>query len=946
MSDGQASGRRRTDSEGGELDEVLSPAERYARSKDRTQHPYFTEFAAGRPFTLDQFQVDSCRALEEGRGVLVCAPTGAGKTVVGEFAVFRALATGGKCFYTTPIKALSNQKFSDLVAEYGTNRVGLLTGDTSINSHADVVVMTTEVLRNMLYADSPDLDGLTAVVMDEIHYLADKFRGAVWEEVILHLPAEVQVVGLSATVSNAEEFGSWLQTVRGHTTVVVDEHRPVPLWQHMQVGRRLYDLFSMSAADFDPARPSARVKIDPALAKAVSDAEGLADRFGGNNKGRSSGRGGRAGFGHNAGGTRWRPTSRVDVIERLDGSGLLPAITFIFSRAGCDAAVAQCVHSGMRLTSENERSQIRAVIDRRTVDLPDADLAVLGYWEWREALERGIAAHHAGMLPAFKETVEELFVAGLVKAVFATETLALGINMPARTVVLEKLVKYNGEGHVDLTPGEYTQLTGRAGRRGIDVEGHAVVLWSPGMDPHVVGGLASKRTYPLRSSFRPSYNMAVNLTDRMGRVAAKDLLEQSFAQYQADSAVVGLVRQVRRDEQAIASHFTAMVCHLGDTAEYLGLVNDLAAQEKNLAKNGAAQRRDATTNDLLSLKRGDVIAIPAGRRAGLAVVLDPGVGTDDSIRPLVVTVGRWAGRLSAGDFRGPVPSLGRIKLDKFVDHRSPGVRRDIASALGAAVASGNVVPRGRATRSAADDLDLGVLRRAVRAHPVHGCADRETHLQWARRWQRLVTETAALQTRVTGTRGSLGDALDRILRLLDRRGYVDRDELTDAGHMLSRIWSESDLVVAECLQRGVWDHLGPADLAAVSSILVFEARREGVSAPRTPPGAAATAMAETARIWGEISADEADAGLPTTRSPDLGFAAAVACWARGETLTQALTVANTTGTDMSAGDFVRWCRQVIDLLDQVRTVAQPALADTAKLALTALRRGVVALGAV
>ena len=929
-----------------DIEGARSPAENYARSKDRARHPFLTDFAASRPFTLDDFQIDSCRALEEGQGVLVCAPTGAGKTVVGEFAVYRALATGGKCFYTTPIKALSNQKFSDLVADYGPERVGLLTGDTSINSHADVVVMTTEVLRNMLYAESPDLDGLTAVVMDEIHYLADKFRGAVWEEVILHLPASVQVVGLSATVSNAEEFGAWLQTVRGHTTVVVDEHRPVPLWQHMLVGRRLFDLFSTSSPDFDSHRPNARIKIEPALARAVSDAEALADRFGSGCRGRPNNRGGRPGFGGNNGGGRWRPPSRVDVIERLDGSGLLPAITFIFSRVGCDAAVAQCVAAGMRLTSENERTRIREVIDRRTADLPESDLAVLGYWEWREALERGIAAHHAGMLPAFKETVEELFVSGLIKAVFATETLALGINMPARTVVLEKLVKYNGEGHVDLTPGEYTQLTGRAGRRGIDIEGHAVVLWAPGMDPHVVGGLASKRTYPLRSSFRPSYNMAVNLTDRMGRDAAKDLLEQSFAQFQADSAVVSLVRQVKRDEAAIASHAESMRCHLGDTGEYLALVNELAASEKTVARSGAARRRDATITDLMALKRGDVISIPGGRRAGLAVVLDPGVSSDDIVRPLVVTVGRWAGRLSSSDFRGPVPALGRLKLDKFVDHRAPGVRRDIASALDAAVARGAVVTSGRGPRTTEDDVDVSTLRRAVRAHPVHGCADRDTHLQWARRWQRLRTENAALKTRVAGTKGSLGDALDRILGLLDRHGYVRGDQLTDAGRVLSRIWSESDLVVAECLRRGAWEFLGPADLAAVVSVLVFEARREGISAPRPPGGAAATAIAETTRIWAQISAEEAEAGLPATRSPDVGFAAAVSSWARGETLTQALTVANATGTEMSAGDFVRWCRQVIDLLDQVRNVASPRLSVTAREALTALRRGVVSLGAV
>jgi len=932
-------------------EQEVSPAERYVRSRERSKYPFLTEFSAGRPFELDPFQIDSCRALEQGRGVLVCAPTGAGKTVVGEFAVYRALATGGKCFYTTPIKALSNQKFADLVAQYGVDRVGLLTGDTSINSHADVVVMTTEVLRNMLYADSPDLDGLTAVVMDEIHYLADKFRGAVWEEVILHLPQRVQMVGLSATVSNAEEFGAWLQTVRGDTTVVVDEIRPVPLWQHMLVGRRLYDLFSTSSQHFDPSRPNARIRIEPALARAVTDAEGLADRFSGGSRrdGRENKGRGQSGFGggrSGLGGSKWRPTSRVDVIERLDGSGLLPAITFIFSRAGCDAAVVQCVRSGMRLTSEHERADIRAVIDRRTADLPEADLVVLGYWEWREALERGIAAHHAGMLPTFKETVEELFVAGLVKAVFATETLALGINMPARTVVLEKLVKYNGEGHVDLTPGEYTQLTGRAGRRGIDTEGHAVVLWSPGMDPHVVGGLASKRTYPLRSSFRPSYNMAVNLTDRMGRQAAKGLLEQSFAQFQADSAVVGLVRQLRRDEEASTSHHDAMACHLGDVAQYLDLVNSLSVAEKTQAKAGAARRQDSITHDLMELKRGDVISVPAGRRAGLAVVLDPGVGSDDVVRPLVVTAGRWAGRLSTADFRGSVPALGRIKLDRFVDHRAPGVRRDIAAALAAAVAGGAVAATVHGPQSSRGDIDIVALRKAVRSHPVHGCADRDSHLQWGRRWQRMQGENAALKAKVAGSRNSLGDALDRILSLLDRHGYVAGDALTDAGRVLSRIWSESDLVVAECLARGVWEQLSPVDLVAAVSVLVFEARREGVNAPRMPSGAAAVAIEHTGRIWAEISADEADAGLPATRSPDAGFASAVAAWARGESLTDALEIANATGTDMSAGDFVRWCRQVIDLLDQIRTVAGIQLSGSAKAGLTAIRRGVVALGAV
>src|SRR5918994_894504 len=292
------------------------------------------------------------------------------------------------------------------------------TGDDTINSEAPLIVMTTEVLRNMLYAGSVTLAGLGYVVMDEVHYLADRFRGAVWEEVIIHLPESVALVSLSATVSNAEEFADWLVTVRGDTDVIVDEHRPVPLWQHMLVGPRFFDLFKDGASR----------EVDPELVRHVRDRERYAE-LGGRRGGRPRG---------------WRPPARVDVVERLDREGLLPAITFIFSRAGCDAAVQQCLAAGLRLNTPAEAAEVREVAEERTAALPAADLDVLGYWEWVDGLQRGVAAHHAGLIPTFKETVEELFARGLVKAVFATETLALGINMPARSVVLERLVKFNG----------------------------------------------------------------------------------------------------------------------------------------------------------------------------------------------------------------------------------------------------------------------------------------------------------------------------------------------------------------------------------------------------------------------------------------------------------------------------------------------------------------------
>ena len=591
---------------------MSSPAEHYAAAQEAARHPVSTGFAASQRFRLDPFQIAGCYALEDGRSVLVAAPTGAGKTIVGEFAVHLAMRDDddprhpAKAFYTTPMKALSNQKFRELQAVYGPDDVGLLTGDTNINGNARVVVMTTEVLRNMLYAGSPALRGLRYVVMDEVHYLADRFRGAVWEEVIIHLPPEVRLVSLSATVSNAEEFGDWLDTVRGDTEVIVSETRPVPLEQHVLVRGDLLPLF-------DDRAGVATAQVNQELMRLRS--------FKGANFERNRSASSRSGGAYEA--SRKRPhkggrrpvrpgnvrrierLDRPDVVRLLERANLLPAIFFIFSRAGCDGAVQQVRRSGLRLTSHEERAEIREIVEERTRTLLDEDLAVLGYWEWLENLQRGVAAHHAGLLPAFKEVVEELFQRKLVKAVFATETLALGINMPARTVVLEKLEKFNGEARVAITSGEYTQLTGRAGRRGIDVEGHAVVQWTEGMDPQAVAALASRRTYPLNSSFRPTYNMAVNLIDQFGRPKARRILESSFAQFQADRAVVGLARQVREAEESLAGYQKAMTCDRGDFLDYARIRRELSDLEKQNRKDAGAGRttRDRRLRQIADLRK-------------------------------------------------------------------------------------------------------------------------------------------------------------------------------------------------------------------------------------------------------------------------------------------------------------------------------------------------------
>jgi len=910
-----------------------SPAERYAAFRRQQSGPELAAFGALYSFGLDAFQRTACAALESGRSVLVAAPTGAGKTVVGEFAVHLALASGGKCFYTTPIKALSNQKYSDLVTRYGPERVGLLTGDNAVNGDASVVVMTTEVLRNMLYASRRDgggdrLAGLAHVVMDEVHYLADRERGAVWEEVIIHLPEHVQVSALSATVSNAEEFGDWIGTVRGDTEVVVEEHRPVPLWQHVLVGTRLYDLFAGEGGQ--PVID----RINPQLERLARDEGRLPVR----------GRAGRAGRGGHD--RRRPPVSRPDVLSRLDSQGLLPAITFLFSRAGCAAAVEQCQRAGLRLNTAEEAEAVRRLVERRTATLPREDLRVLGYWEWLEGLQRGVAAHHAGMLPTFKEVVEELFSAGLVKAVFATETLALGINMPARTVVLEKLVKWNGETHADVTPGEYTQLTGRAGRRGIDVEGHAVVLRQPGMDPGHVAGLASKRTYPLRSSFRPSYNMAVNLVDSLGREQARSLLESSFAQFQADASVVGIARQVTRNLEALAGYAESMTCHLGDVREYARLRAELKARESQLARSGVADRRAAAASSLDKLRVGDIVRVPTGRRSGLAVVLDAGRGAGVEAHPLLLTEDRWAGRLSSADFPDAVEPVGRLRVPRAFEHRSAQARRDLASALRAAPVE--QVVRGRRRRAAADDEQLAALRVSLRRHRVHGCEHREAHLRWLERWQRLRSEIDQLERKAAGRTSTIARTFDRVCVVLDRLGYLDGDAVTGLGQALSQVYSESDLLAVQSVRSGAWDGLGPAELAAVASTLVYASRRPDESNPVVPGGAVQQALATLDQTWSALSEVEHDAGVRFLKRPDPGFAWATWRWAGGAELEQVLS----DDADLTAGDFVRWCKQLIDLLGQLALVVDElspdgaALRRTVRQAIQQVRRGVVAYSSV
>jgi len=944
---------------------------------DTTDFPQLAAFAAGYDFAFDDYQLAACRHIAAGSGVLVAAPTGAGKTIAGEFAVYLALEQARKCFYTTPIKALSNQKYADLVARYGSANVGLLTGDTSINSEAPVVVMTTEVLRNMLYAGSSTLTGLGYVVMDEVHYLADRFRGAVWEEVIIGLADSVQLVALSATVSNAEEFGEWLAEVRpgppGSTErgveIVVSERRPVPLFQHVLVGRQLHDLFADEAPTAAALPSAGAAEVNPELIK-VSREESRSVRDDSRRPRGRSGRGNRNvryGSGAYGGGAHQRHSaqpngdgrrsfavpSRADMVESLDRANLLPAIVFIFSRVGCDAAVKQLLGSSVRLTSKPDRVQIAEIARRHTAGLSDADLRALDYDTFSEALGRGIAAHHAGLLPAFKECVEEGFLRGLIKVVFATETLALGINMPARSVVLEKLVKYNGESHADITPGEYTQLTGRAGRRGIDVEGHAVVLWQPGLDPRAVAGLASRRTYPLRSSFAPTYNMAVNLVGSVGRDRARTLLEQSFAQFQSDRSVVGIARATQRNADQIAELWAEAECDRGDFDTYARLRRQISDLEAEQARERRTDRRAEVHESLLGLKPGDLISVPSGRSAGWAVVLDPGTrgaapghrGAGAEPRPQVMGEDRQIRRLSAADFHEPAVVRGRVKIPRHFDARDASSRRGLYAAFRSRLGQLDPEPPRRRLPEVDEKTAARIaeVRAKMRNHPCHRCPDREQHARPAERALALEREIDRAEQRMASRTNSIAATFDRICGVLDSLGYLGdgegREAVTADGRMLARIYAELDLVAAECIRDGVFDDLDAPQLAAVLSSFVYESRRADRNAepPRMPDPRTHAAYAEVHRVHRSVALTERDARIERGPEPDIGFAQAAYAWCSGRPLATVLAESG-----LTAGDFVRWVRQVIDFADQVGAAAgRGPLRSVARELVQRMRRGVV-----
>jgi ATP-dependent RNA helicase HelY len=874
-------------------------------------------FQAKYPFPLDAFQIKAIEALAGGESVLVAAPTASGKTVVAEYAIERALEAGRKAFYTTPLKALSNQKFGDFVASYGASNVGLLTGDNTINGEAPVVVMTTEVLRNMLYERSDTLEGLDYVIMDEVHYLQDPYRGAVWEEILIHLPLSASVVCLSATVSNAEEFGEWLRTLRGTTRVVIEEKRPVPLEHLYMAGRELHPMH---------IEQGGRLLPNPYVVS-LGQRELRTREYRRRGDGRRQyQRISRPREGHR----RVYTPKREEVVDVLSQQRMLPAIYFIFSRAGCDQAVRWVAGSGIRLTTQEQEKRIREFADMRTAWMDEDDLAALGYFDFREALAAGVSAHHAGMVPVFKETVEELFAAGDVKVVFATETLSLGINMPAKTCVIESLWKFSGERHELLTPGQYTQLTGRAGRRGIDEHGFAIVLHQRDVDFERVAGLATTRTYELTSSFRPSYNMAVNLVRNYSPEEAHRLLNSSFGQFQADRGVVALERQLERSLAAHESNLAKIDCHLGDFLEYWRLREEAEELRRRATRRNERTRRDSVKDAVAALRPGDVVYVPRASRRGLAVVLSSRDG-----KPTLLTQDRKFFRASAHHFEDPPTPLAKVPLPRSGSSRSARYRRDLAARL-ATLDVRPPKPRrqgiDRKALARAEELD-----RRAREHPCHRCPERGEHERWAAKASRLDRETKGLERRIRSRTETLGRQFDRVLRVLEQLGYVRDFRLTEKGERLARIYGDGDVVVAEMLAESMLGDLSAPETAALISTFVYESRERTPTTRELPTAELVARYGRLEDLWRRVRKAEESNQVELTRELETGFAPTAFHWAEGKSLEDVLL-----DTQMAPGDFVRTCKQLLDLLRQIEEVGDEEQGGAAGAARHAVNRGVVA----
>ena len=869
-------------------------------------------------FELDDFQREAIGHIALDRSVLVAAPTGSGKTVVAECALEKCRDEGRRFFYTTPLKALSNQKFRDLSRVCEADEVGLLTGDNSINGEAPLVVMTTEVLRNMIYEESPLLDDLGAVVLDEVHYLHDPYRGAVWEEIVIMLPPPIKIVALSATVSNAGELGGWINSLRGDVEVVISTERPVKLKNYYFVGRALIPLFSKNLHQVINDQLQRLQQAPP-------------PRHGGRRRKK---------------GPDLRPR-RVNAIQELQKKEMLPAIYFLFSRAACDDSALMWISEGGSLTNRSEAKAISRYLDEKVACLSAADLDCLKYRGLRSALMAGVAVHHAGVLPLFKEAVEELFAAGLLKVVFATETLSLGINMPARTVVIESLSKWGGDKHRPLTSVEYKQLTGRAGRRGIDEVGHAVVFYQRYFSPDGVRSLVNREPNPIVSSFGVSYNMAVNILAERDLSEAQRMLNLSFAQYVADRRVLELEERLESLEEDLQAELAASRCEQGEATRYREIEREHSRLSREFAGHTKSRRRRQVDEAFSRLKPGDVFICGQGENARVLAVVKRHKGKRGDADVLVTDPNGRYRKLSASSLAEPPQVVGSVDVDKITSPTRK-VRRSVGEKMESAARGAS--PGGAdAGRSAKEEEVASAVKRVKeqrRRHPCHACQHRRRCLEAARRAEK----TGRRVKTTAGERDSRRDIVSRrltdVVAVLQEFGFMEGENVTPKGEVLRRVYNECDLLLVEALDRGIVSRLEPRELASFASWFVYESRGGETESERRVirqelehlEGAPGVALEELDSTLSTMKAFEAEKGLDLLGTMDTGFGEAVFLWAGGMELSEMLE----RFPEWSVGDTVRMMKQIIDLLRQLADVSPDhVLTGNLNKAMDLVDRGVV-----
>ncbi len=844
------------------------------------------------PFKLDQFQRQAIAALDANRSVVVCAPTGSGKTLVGEYAIYRALSRGGRVFYTTPLKALSNQKLRNFRELFGAEQVGLLTGDASINRDAPILVMTTEIFRNMLYGTrigevGISLVGVETVVLDECHYMNDRQRGTVWEESIIYCPPDIQLAALSATVANSSQLTDWISRAHGETELIYSNYRPVPLEFHFCSPKGLFPLLDTNGKKINPRLKSKRHTNDRV--------------------------------------SRQDCPSLIYVISQLWQRDMLPAIYFIFSRRGCDQAVADL--ENVTLVNEAEAHQLKTLVDDFLLRNPEAGRA-----GQIDPLYRGIAAHHAGILPAWKGLVEELFQLGLVKVVFATETLAAGINMPARTTVISSLSKRTDRGHRLLTASEFLQMAGRAGRRGMDDLGHVVTVQTPFEGAKDAAYLATAQPEPLVSQFAPSYGMVLNLLQTHSLDEAKDLVERSFGQYlanlylQPEEAAIALQQaeldqidaEIGQIEPGLLANYQKLHERLKEERRILKILEDQATE--NRSRQIAQAIHFATPGTILHLK-GKHVPVP-NPIPSVLVTKAPGRGqapflvclSQDNRWYIVAStdvaelhseeVGWSAAQLNAIANLLPPEEL-QIKLGQ--SRKGNATTAEIANLI-----PYSLEPLTREPEVLAQLHHVESIKALLETHPIRKWGNPGNLLKRHARREALQQEITQRQEQLKEHMGRHWREFLQLIEILQRMDGLIGLVPTELGEGAAAIRGDNELWLGLAITSGILDDLAPQHLAAACASLVTETPRSDSWTNYVLSSEVETALGRLKGIRRQLFQTQRRyrVALPVWLESEL--MGLVENWALGVEWLQLCA-----NTNLDEGDVVRILRRTVDFLSQI-----------------------------